>query len=256
MRGLPYFNFPWFYAAEAVLKGMGHEVVNPCRIDEEMGVVRVRRDAEGGIVDVSLTADYDFDKVIARDLAAVEECDGIVMGPEWHRSEGARLEHQTAVLNDKKVFYGVDKVPFWDEVVTSAPSRQVEEPTPAERRQERLDQLIAEDGEVRVVDPETGGAKGSKPCQLFSAPPAGLEALGRVCGMGASKYELHNFRRGFKWSLSADAMLRHYLSWVGGEDLDPESGVSHLAHVAWHALVLIQFAQDHPDKDDRYKADT
>jgi hypothetical protein len=107
--------------------------------------------------------------------------------------------------------------------------------------------------ETRVVS-ETGGAKGSKPSQLASVAPYGLAMVGEVCGMGAEKYDLHNYRKGYKWSLSSNALFRHVLAFLDGQDLDEESGLPHMAHAAWHAMVLVQFMRDHPDFDDRYKA--
>jgi hypothetical protein len=40
----------------------------------------------------------------------------------------------------------------------------------------------------------------------------------------------------------ADAQLRHRMKrWVG-EDVDPETGLLHLAHEAWNALALLELA--------------
>ena len=108
--------------------------------------------------------------------------------------------------------------------------------------------------EVRVVDPDTGAEKGSKPQRYDLIPTVGLEFLARVYGMGAAKYDDHNWRRGYAWSLSFAAMQRHCLAFWGGEDLDPESGLPHLAHAAWHCFTLLTFMQEHPEKDDRYVA--
>lgn len=98
----------------------------------------------------------------------------------------------------------------------------------------------------------TGGAKGSKPCQPGWLPSEGLWYLGEVAGHGAGKYAPTNYRLGFPWSLSLNALWRHLLLFQGGEDFDPDSGLPHLAHAAWHALTLIQFMFDHPDLDDRF----
>lgn len=38
----------------------------------------------------------------------------------------------------------------------------------------------------------------------------------------------------------ADALLRHVLAYAGGELVDPESGLSHLAHAAWNALAILE----------------
>lgn len=107
--------------------------------------------------------------------------------------------------------------------------------------------------EIRITDPTTGAMKGRKDVELFTAPPHGLQEYGRVCSYGSNrKYAPNNWRLGFAWSLSANALLRHYLAWAGGEDKDAESGLHHLAHAAWHCLVLVQYSIDHPEKDDRF----
>lgn len=113
--------------------------------------------------------------------------------------------------------------------------------------------------EVRIVNKKTGGAKGSKPAKLSQIPPQALLVLGEVYGMGAEKYERFNFRKGYNWSLSYDALFRHVLASLDGEDLDQESGLPHLAHAAWHCLNLTQYYLDtqngklDPTLDDRYK---
>lgn len=37
-----------------------------------------------------------------------------------------------------------------------------------------------------------------------------------------------------------DAMLRHYLSEVGGERCDKDTGIEHAAHLAWNALARLE----------------
>lgn len=106
--------------------------------------------------------------------------------------------------------------------------------------------------EQRVTS-NTGGQKGSKPAQLAFLPEAGLLAVGEVAGMGAKKYTPHNYRKGYPWSLSLNALYRHVLAFQAGEDTDSESGLPHMAHASWHALALVQFMQDHPEFDDRWK---
>ncbi len=107
--------------------------------------------------------------------------------------------------------------------------------------------------EVRVVDPETGGEKGSKPSQLGWIDPLALELLGEVAGFGAEKYEAFNYMKGYDWSLSINALYRHFLAFQNGEDLDEESGLPHMAHAAWQALALVSFVVRELGTDDRYK---
>lgn len=95
--------------------------------------------------------------------------------------------------------------------------------------------------EVRITSP-TGGMKGSKPSQLGWVDPAALKVLGEVAGKGAEKYgDGHNFLKGYDWQLSYDAMMRHMMAFWSGEDADPETGLPHTAHAAWHALALTSF---------------
>lgn len=107
--------------------------------------------------------------------------------------------------------------------------------------------------EVVVVNEKTGGMKGAKLETYSHMPVEALAEVARVYGFGAKKYAAHNFRKGYDWSLSYDAMQRHANAFWGGETYDPESGLNHMAHVAWHGLALVSFTNEHPDLDDRYK---
>lgn len=104
--------------------------------------------------------------------------------------------------------------------------------------------------EVRVTS-DTGGQKGRKPEQFYTMPPEAIFELARVYRFGAGKYADYNFRLGYDWSLSFDALMRHAFEFWSGKDLDEESGLNHMAHVAWHALNLVLFSQYHRAKDDR-----
>ena len=75
--------------------------------------------------------------------------------------------------------------------------------------------------------------------------------VAKVAGFGSQKYARYNFLRGYSWSLSYDALQRHLHSFWGGEDNDPESGLSHLAHAAWHCLALLAFILLKRGTDDR-----
>jgi hypothetical protein len=105
--------------------------------------------------------------------------------------------------------------------------------------------------EERYVDPDTGAEKGKKAEEFAYMPVKPLEAVARVYGMGAKKYEPRNWERGYDWSLSYSALQRHLHAFWGGEDTDPESGESHLAHAVFHCLALMDFSETHPEKDDR-----
>lgn len=105
--------------------------------------------------------------------------------------------------------------------------------------------------EFIVIDEGTGGAKGQKDVRLHAMPWESLQELGRVYAFGETKYDDYNFRKGYRWSLSFDAMFRHMYAFWSREDRDGESGLHHMAHAAWHALCLLYFSVTGRGTDDR-----
>lgn len=94
---------------------------------------------------------------------------------------------------------------------------------------------------------------GKAPMHLLPYQP--LKEIAEVMGYGASKYPAHNFRKGTDWSRYLSAAMRHLHAFNDGEDKDPESGLSHLAHAACCIIFLLQYERDFPHLDDRYKMD-
>lgn len=79
--------------------------------------------------------------------------------------------------------------------------------------------------------------------RLDLVPVEAVEGMARVLGMGAAKYGDRNWEHGIKFSRVYAAMLRHLFAWWNGEDLDPESGLSHLDHVLCNAAFLRTYVQ-------------
>lgn len=67
-----------------------------------------------------------------------------------------------------------------------------------------------------------------------------VEDIVKVLTFGAKKYDDNNWQKvtPAKPRYFAAAM-RHMVSWFGGEKLDPESGINHLAHASCCLLFLI-----------------
>lgn len=107
-----------------------------------------------------------------------------------------------------------------------------------------------QDAEVRHTS-ETGGQKGVKLARYDLLPPDALEAVARVYGYGASKYDDGNWLRGYPWGWSFGALMRHLWAFWRGEETDPESGHPHLAHAAFHVLALLTFSARGLGTDDR-----
>lgn len=95
------------------------------------------------------------------------------------------------------------------------------------------------------------GHKGVKRARTDLLPTDALYVVAEVFGKGAEKYADRNWERGYAWSKSYGALQRHLFAWWAGENKDRESGLNHMAHVAWHALVLLSFQLRHTYGDDR-----
>ena len=80
-----------------------------------------------------------------------------------------------------------------------------------------------------------------------------LNQTAAVLKFGAQKYAEHNWRKGFAWSRPLSAAMRHITAFNNGEDKDPESGLSHLAHAACCIMFLLEFEKTHSELDDRWK---
>jgi hypothetical protein len=102
-----------------------------------------------------------------------------------------------------------------------------------------------------VVDPDTGGQKGSALARYDLIPVGPLKKLAEHYGYGATKYDENNWRRGYAWSLSYAALQRHLNAFWGGEDMDPDSGRPHLAAAAFHCFALLEFMETNRERDDR-----
>jgi len=107
-----------------------------------------------------------------------------------------------------------------------------------------------------IVDPNSPdkGKKydGGKPMvQLLS--PVAMTKIAEVMTFGAKKYGPDNWRQGIAWTRVLGALLRHVFAYLGGQDKDPETGLSHLAHAGCCAMFLLEYEETHREKDDRYK---
>lgn len=106
--------------------------------------------------------------------------------------------------------------------------------------------------EVRTTS-ATGGQKGSKDARFDLVPVVPMRELAELYGVGAKKYAAHNWRRGYDWSLSYAAAMRHLTQFWNGEDRDEEMGSKHVINAAFHLFALAQFMDDFPEYDDRFK---
>jgi hypothetical protein len=101
-------------------------------------------------------------------------------------------------------------------------------------------------------DPKEGGAKldaGKPMASLLAGFGLGLMEVAKLSTFGAKKYS----RGGWETVPNGieryeDAMWRHLLK-AHTEDIDPETGLSHLTAVAWNALASLEMRKRAEKKD-------
>lgn len=87
-------------------------------------------------------------------------------------------------------------------------------------------------------------------------PPQAIEDIANVMAFGAKKYGRYNWTNGISYSRLLGAAMRHLLAFSRGEDLDKESGLSHLAHLGACVVMLLWTNRFRSDLDDRFKDPT
>ena len=96
------------------------------------------------------------------------------------------------------------------------------------------------------------GAAGALKTPLGLIPSYAMEQTAWVHKLGSDKYGPYNWRKtGVCASTYVNAILRHLNAWRDGETLDPESGISHLAHVACSCNILLDADHCGTLQDDR-----
>jgi hypothetical protein len=73
---------------------------------------------------------------------------------------------------------------------------------------------------------------------------------------GSQKYEPRNWEKGLSYDETFASLMRHATDWYLRKGKDERSGLSHMVHVIWNALVLVAFeVRGRDDLDDRPHGD-
>jgi hypothetical protein len=80
---------------------------------------------------------------------------------------------------------------------------------------------------------------GAVKTQYHLIPSPALTGMANVFKLGADKYGAYNWRTDpVDISTYYSAMMRHLIAYWEGEDIDPESGESHMSHIAACANII------------------
>jgi hypothetical protein len=141
---------------------------------------------------------------LKRDLPYLVQCDGVFAMPGWDGSKGAQLEISLA--------------------------RQLAMPCYTEQGGQIVELAgVKYDGDKTRWD---------------LLPWREIGQVAQILTMGARKYEDNNWQKVRPVSRYIAAAFRHITAWIGGEKLDPETGVNHLAHAVCCLLFLLWHDND------------
>lgn len=104
----------------------------------------------------------------------------------------------------------------------------------------------------RALDTKAGLKYDSDKPDMSLLSSVAIEELAKVLSFGKEKYAAHNWRKGISTSRLVGAALRHLFSYLKGESVDPETGLSHVAHAMCCCMFIIELNLTHPKLDDRH----
>jgi hypothetical protein len=108
-------------------------------------------------------------------------------------------------------------------------------------------------GDVNSTERGSGARYNSNKPDLSLIPLCTLEDEARVWMYGKQKYAAWNWAKGMDWSIPLACALRHLSAWQQGEEIDPESGLPHIAHAMCNLRMLTLYSKTYPEGDDRPK---
>lgn len=107
-----------------------------------------------------------------------------------------------------------------------------------------------------MEDPKKEAGDLKAPLHLL--PTVIMRETAHVLKLGVEKYGVYNWREseGVKASTYTAAIMRHLTQFMDGEDVDEESGRSHLAHITATCSILLDAESVGKLIDDRVKTET
>lgn len=117
--------------------------------------------------------------------------------------------------------------------------------------------VLEANSELEASISEGGSLRYNKGKPQFShlSPDFVLEVM-NVMTSANDKYPYLNYTRSQDVRTASDSLMRHFLAFQNGANIDEESGHHHLAHVATNAMIIFQNLKDYGDKvDNRYSVE-
>lgn len=123
-------------------------------------------------------------------------------------------------------------------------SPMFDRPEPRRDEDERCDvdgctgDCLGCDPTSKATNPKDVVGSGKLPLHLWPMTATAMGSLGLLEGL--LKYGRSNWRvSGVRASIYVDALFRHIAAWFEGDDIDPDSGLPHLAHALACLAILV-----------------
>lgn len=218
MSNIDDFNQPAFREAAGVLRERGWSVLSPVELDDEAGLDVTAYEGGQGL------SASDYAGFLSRDIVKIAETGvtAIVVLPGWENSGGAKTEvaFGRAVGLDILAYPSLEPVP-------AAPAGQ---PSEAEARDP--------ESKAKQSNPKDVVGSTKLPMHLWPTTATIQGALALLDG--ALKYGRGNWREaGVRYSVYYDAARRHLDAAFEGEDIDPDSGLTHEAHALATLAIIV-----------------
>lgn len=206
MSGHYGFNFHLFDRAELDLIEHGWKVINPARMDRDLGFDPYRDKVDAEFLHAAMIRDTD---------AIIHHADAVAMLPDWEKSTGAKAEMALAFWKHIPVYQWPD-------------GTLIEKPVPGAAI--HTSPLSGKTASERKASPVASGVLDYFP-----------DAIVAVAQCSYAGNEQHNPGQPLHWDRSkstdeADCLIRHFME-RGTIDTD---GIRHSAKAAWRALALLQ----------------
>jgi hypothetical protein len=133
MTNVPQFNYPWFDRAAEELRSWGYEIQSPAELDDP-ATRKIAMASPDGAPGTGMANGETWGDFLARDVKLIADggVEGIIVGPDWALSSGAKLETFVAVQLGLPVLRYPDLEPLTpDELAAAWTNGKVTERVPA-----------------------------------------------------------------------------------------------------------------------------
>jgi hypothetical protein len=114
-----------------------------------------------------------------------------------------------------------------------------------------INNILGDKGGPEIIMTTQGKKFDDEKLRMDLLSTQAIEGIAEILTFGAKKYGDRNWEKGLNYSRIFAALLRHLFAWWQGEDIDPESGLHHIDHVACNAHFLQHFIKTIGGLDDR-----